>query len=221
MKILLVEDDPMLGPELQAALVRERHVIDWVRRGEEGLAALAATHYDLLILDLGLPGCDGMDVLRTLRRDGRDLPVLILTARDGMNDRVHGLDAGADDYLLKPFDLNELLARLRALGRRSSDNATTTDVVHGNLCLNTRGQTVTMNGEPIALSRREYMLLEVLVKRPGQIFTRQQLEEALYSWGDEIGSNTVEVHVHHIRKKIPGNIIVTVRGVGYRLGCCE
>lgn len=220
MKILLIEDDPMLGPELQAALKSDNHAIDWFRQGEEGLSALAASHYDLLILDLGLPGCDGMEVLRTLRRDGRSLPVLILTARDGVNDRVDGLDAGADDYLLKPFDLDELLARLRALSRRTTEG-TTTALQHGDLTLDTRSHAVSFKGQAVNLSRREYMLLEVLIKRPGQVFTRQQLEETLYSWDDDIGSNAVEVHVHHVRKKMSGDIIKTVRGIGYRLGSCQ
>lgn len=220
MKILLVEDDPMLGSELQTALRSDNHAIDWFRQGEEGLSALAASHYDLLILDLGLPGCDGMEVLKTLRKDGKDLPVLILTARDGIGDRVNGLDAGADDYLLKPFDLNELLARLRALARRTTEG-TTTELSHGELSLDTRSHSVSCKGEPVNLSRREYMLLEILVKRPGQVFTRQQLEETLYSWDDEIGSNAVEVHVHHVRKKVPVEVIKTVRGIGYRLGSCK
>lgn len=220
MKILLVEDDPMLGAELQAALKDDSHVVDWFRFGEEGLAALAASHYDLLILDLGLPDKDGMTVLKTLRKKGHDVPVLILTARDGVMDRVDGLDAGADDYLLKPFDLNELSARLRALARRNTE-ATSTTLTHGELSLDTRSHQVAFKGEAIHLSRREYMLLEVLIKRPEQLFTRQQLEEALYSWDDEIGSNAVEVHVHHVRKKVPCEVIKTVRGIGYRLGSCQ
>lgn len=220
MKILLVEDDPMLGAELQTALHSDNHVVDWFRLGEEGLSALAGSYYDLLILDLGLPDRDGMDVLKTLRRNGKDLPVLILTARDGIGDRVDGLDAGADDYLLKPFDLNELLARLRALARRTTEG-TSTELSHGKLTLDTRSHSVSCQGESINLARREFMLLEILVKRPGQVFTRQQLEETLYSWDDEIGSNAVEVHVHHVRKKMPIDVIKTVRGVGYRLGSCQ
>jgi len=220
MKILLVEDDPMLGMELQTALRSDSHAVDWFRLGEEGLSALASSYYDLLILDLGLPDRDGMEVLKTLRRNGKDLPVLILTARDGIGDRVDGLDAGADDYLLKPFDLNELLARLRALARRTTEG-TTTELSHGELTLDTRSHAVTCQTMPINLSRREYMLLEILIKRPGQVFTRQQLEETLYSWDDDIGSNAVEVHVHHVRKKMPVDVIKTVRGIGYRLGSCQ
>lgn len=217
MKILLVEDDAMLGASLKAALEKDYHTVDWESRGDKVNQRLPAGAYDLLILDLGLPGKDGMSILTEARRAGQALPVLILTARDSLDDRVRGLDAGADDYLLKPFDLEELSARIRALGRRRTTQAATT-LSHGALSLEPATGIVRFAGKAISLSRREFMLLEVLVKRPGQIFTRQQLEESLYGWDDDIGSNTVEVHVHHLRKKLDNRVITTVRGLGYRLG---
>jgi two-component system, OmpR family, response regulator QseB len=221
MKILLVEDDPMLGASLQDALRGECHAVDWIRLGAEVRPMLGAAEYDLLILDLGLPDGDGVEYLRTLRQSGYGLPVLILSARDGIDARVCGLDAGADDYLLKPFDLGELSARLRALGRRSGSSRAGAQgqiLQCGRIQLDLQGFTASLDDAPIALARREFMLLELLMRRPGQVFTRQQIEQSLYSWGEEIGSNAVEVHVHHLRRKLGNDILVTIRGIGYRLG---
>ncbi|MGB1091207.1 MAG: response regulator [Oceanobacter sp.] len=217
MRILLVEDDPMLGEGLRTALARECHSLDWETSGEHVNALLRQGQYDLLVLDLGLPGKDGMSVLKELRSAGESLPVLILTARDAVQDRVQGLDAGADDYLLKPFDLDELCARIRALGRRQASTAAPA-LELGSLSLIPGSLDVIFKGRSITLARREYMLLELLAQRPSQIFTRQQLEEKLYSLDDDIGSNAVEVHVHHLRKKLGSGIVKTVRGIGYQLG---
>lgn len=220
MKILLVEDDPMLGPSLEMALRGDCHAVDLIRLGAQIQPMLASGGFDLVILDLGLPDGDGIRRLKELRDAGQTLPVLILTARDGIDERVRGLDAGADDYLLKPFDLSELAARLRALGRRSGLQADQTDsrLCRGDLQLDPVRFAVSLKGCPIGLSRREFMLLELLLRRPGQVFTRQQLEQSLYSWDEEIGSNAIEVHVHHLRRKLGSKAVTTVRGVGYRMG---
>lgn len=217
MRLLLVEDDRMLGHSLQQALQAQNYVVDWVETGLNALAALQAEHFDLAVMDLGLPGLDGIRVIEEARAQKLQLPILILTARDSVQDRIRGLDAGADDYLLKPFDLHELFARLRALGRRGSAQAVVNELSHGGIVLDTVHHQVSFHGKAVVLSRRELLLLEVFLNRPGQVFTRQQLEQSVYGWGEEVESNALEVHIHHLRKKFHNDLIQTVRGVGYRL----
>ena len=217
MRLLLVEDDAMLGTSLQQALQAQHYIVDWVQTGISALSALQAEHFDLAVMDLGLPGLDGIRVIEEVRAQNMPLPILILTARDSVDDRVRGLDAGADDYLLKPFDLNELLARLRALGRRHASTASVSTLSFGAVILDTTHHTASYRGQSVNLSRREILLLEVFLNRPGQVFTRQQLEQSLYGWGEEVESNALEVHIHHLRKKFYNGMIQTVRGVGYRL----
>lgn len=216
MRLLLAEDDIMLGEALQEALMKQGFVVDWMKDGHSALHALQSEHFDLAILDLGLPRRDGMEVLSELRKQGSDLPVLILTARDALASRVAGLDAGADDYLLKPFDMAELSARLRALLRRRSGRAQAR-LVHGNIELDPASQQVTWKNQPVPLPRREYMLLKELLEHAGEVLTRDRLESALYGWMDEVESNSLEVHVHHLRKKFYPELIRTLRGVGYTI----
>lgn len=217
MKILLVEDDELLGDGIRAGLMMSGFAVDWVRNGERALAALEDHPYDACILDLGLPGKDGVAVLQQLRRAENALPVLVLTARDTSADKVGGLDSGADDYMTKPFDLEELLARLRALIRRAS-GITSPVIRHGDIALDPVNRRVTRDGEEVHLSGREYALLLDFLTHPQRLRSRSQLEDSLYSWGEEAGSNTVEVYIHHLRKKLGAGIIVTLRGRGYRLG---
>ena len=214
MRLLLVEDDAMIGEAVRAGLRQEGFTVDWVRAAEAGDAALKAEAYALLLLDLGLPRKSGLDWLSELRRRGERMPVLILTARDAVADRVSGLDSGADDYLVKPFDLDELSARVRALLRRQAGRAEPT-LRHGDLTLDPATHEATYKGEPIALSAREFALLAALLERPGAILSRAQLEQRLYGWGEEVESNAVEVHIHHLRKKLGASFIRNVRGVGY------
>lgn len=216
MRLLLAEDDIMLGEALQEALMKQGFVVDWMKDGHSALHALQSEHFDLAILDLGLPRRDGMEVLTELRKNGSDLPVLILTARDALESRVAGLDAGADDYLLKPFDMAELSARLRALLRRRSGRAQTR-LVHGDIELDPASQQVNWKGQPVPLPRREYMLLKELLEHAGEVLTRDRLESSLYGWMDEVESNSLEVHVHHLRKKFYPELIRTLRGVGYTI----
>jgi len=213
-RLLLVEDDRMLGASVQRGLRLEGHAVDWVEDGEAAADALRAEPYDLLLLDLGLPRRGGLEVLRELRRGGERTPVLVLTARDAVADRVAGLDAGADDYLVKPFDLDELNARVRALLRRSSGRAEPVLEVAG-LRLDPAAHEVTLDGVPVTLSSREFALLEALLERPGRPMSRTRLEERLYGWGEQVESNAVEVHVHSLRKKLGSRFIQTLRGVGY------
>ena len=217
MRILLVEDDAILGDGILAGLNLADYAVDWVRDGEAARLALLDHPYDACVLDLGLPRRDGLSVLNELRGRGNRLPVLILTARDTSADKIAGLDAGADDYLTKPFDLPELLARLRAIVRRASGEASPR-LEHAGVTLEPAGKRVTFNGQPITLSAREYALLHDLLRHKTQIRTRAQLEESLYAWGEETGSNTVEVYVHHLRKKFGAGFIRTLRGLGYQLG---
>ncbi|WP_153110690.1 response regulator [Propionivibrio limicola] len=217
MRILLVEDDALLGDGIHAGLKLADHAVDWVRDGEAARLALLDHPYDACVLDLGLPKRDGLSVLKDLRNRGSRLPVLILTARDASADKVAGLDAGADDYLTKPFDLQELLARLRALLRRAAGEAKPT-LEHGGVVLEPAAKQVSFNGQNVLLSAREFALLEDLLRHKNHIRTRAQLEESLYAWGEETGSNTVEVYVHHLRKKFGADFIRTVRGLGYQLG---
>lgn len=216
MRILLAEDDIMLGEALQDALHAQGFVVDWLKDGEAALQALLNDSFDLLILDLGLPRRDGMDVLTEIRRREMDIPVLILTARDATRDRIAGLDAGADDYLLKPFDLGELSARLRALLRRRSGRARP-EIRHGELRVDPAAQRVFLSENEIILPRREYMLLKELLDHAGEVLTRDKLEASLYGWMEEVESNTLEVHIHHLRKKFGSDFIRTVRGVGYMI----
>ena len=217
MRILLVEDDSLLGDGIRAGLKLADYAVDWVRDGEAARLALLDHAYQACVLDLGLPKRDGVSVLKDLRQRGNDLPVLILTARDSSADKIAGLDAGADDYLTKPFDLLELQARLRALIRRAGGSATPT-LAHAGVVLDPATKRVTRDGEPITLSAREYALLHDLLSHKTHIRTRSQLEESLYAWGEETGSNTVEVYVHHLRRKLGADFIRTVRGLGYQLG---
>ena len=216
MRLLLVEDDALLGDGIRAGLAQEGFAVDWLGDGEAALAALAADRFDLMVLDLGLPGLSGLEVLRRMRGAGNDLPVLVLTARDGVADRVAGLDNGADDYLTKPFDLDELNARIRALLRRAGGRASP-HLVHGGLVLDPAAHGVTLEGEPVELSRREYAVLHTLLEHRGKVLSKSQLEEALYGWEMEVESNTLEVYIHHLRKKLSAQLIRTVRGVGYTI----
>lgn len=217
MKILLVEDDELLGDGIRAGLTLASFAVDWVRRGDQALAAAADHAYDACVLDLGLPGKDGLTVLRQLRRSGSALPVLVLTARDTRQDKVAGLDSGADDYLTKPFDLEELLARLRALLRRATGIVSPV-IRHGSIELDPASRRVTLAGAEVTLSGREYALLLDFLTHPQHIRSRSQLEDSLYAWGEGSGSNTVEVYIHHLRKKLGRGLIETLRGRGYRLG---
>jgi len=217
MRILLAEDDALLGDGIVAGLKMADYAVDWVRDGESARLALLDHDYDACVLDLGLPRRSGLSVLDELRRRGKRLPVLILTARDTSADKIAGLDAGADDYLTKPFDLPELLARLRALIRRTTGDASPT-LEHGDVALQPATRQVTYKGEPVLLSARELALLHELLRHKNLIRTRAQLEESLYAWGEETGSNTVEVYIHHLRKKFGADFIRTVRGLGYQLG---
>ncbi|CAG9177087.1 Transcriptional regulatory protein QseB [Cupriavidus laharis] len=221
MRVLLVEDDAMIGDSVKLALRQEGFAVDWVQDGEAGLAAATQVGgpgegacYDLVLLDLGLPRRSGLDVLRTLRARGVSTPVLILTARDAVADRVAGLNAGADDYLVKPFDLQELAARMHALARRAEGRAEPV-LSYGAISLNPATREVTQNGEPVHLSAREFSLLSALMARPGKVWSVAQLQERLYSWDDEVGSNTVEVYIHALRKKFGAALIRNIRGVGY------
>ena len=216
MRLLLVEDDAMIGSAAQQGLRQEGHAVDWVRDGREAELAVGNGVYDLVLLDLGLPRRDGLSVLRTLRARGERVPVVIITARDAVSDRVAGLDAGADDYLVKPFDLDELAARVRAVGRRHAGRAEAL-LRAGDLEIDTAARLVKWKGREVALSAREYALLEALADRPGAFLTRSQLEERLYGWDEEIASNAVEVHIHALRRKLDPAIIRNVRGMGYSL----
>jgi len=214
MRLLLVEDDAMIGEAVLDALRTEHYAVDWVRDGVMADAALRSESYDLVLLDLGLPKRDGLDVLRSLRARRSAVPVLVATARDAIGDRIAGLDAGADDYVVKPYDTEELLARIRALIRRSAGRAEPV-FSHRGVSLNPATREATVNGEPVSLSAREWAVLEAMLARPGVVFSRAQLEEKLYGWKDEISSNAVEVYVHGLRKKLGSELIQTVRGLGY------
>lgn len=214
MRVLLVEDDADLGEGIRVALKPERYTVDWLQDGRSALHALSNESFDIAILDLGLPRLDGLEVLRALRAAGNPLPVLILTARDATSDRIAGLDAGADDYLVKPFDVAELKARLRALLRRSF-NRPQPELVYRNISLDPATQSVTLDDKPVSLTRKEFLLLHELLSQPGRVFTRDKLQQVLYGWDEEVESNALEVHVHHLRRKFFPELIRTVRGVGY------
>jgi DNA-binding response OmpR family regulator len=217
MRILLVEDDRMIGAGLRAALRQGGHAVDWVTDGRAADGALATEAFDLVLLDLGLPQLDGVDVLRALRGRGNDTPVIVLTARDALASRVAGLDAGADDYLVKPFELDELLARMRAVTRRHSGRADGA-LEAGAVRLDPATKQVWLGGAPVLLSAREFALLEALMARPGAILSRAQLEDRLYGWGDAVESNAISVYIHQLRRKLGEDFIHTVRGVGYYVG---
>ena len=214
MRLLLVEDDPMIGAGVQRGLKQEGHTVDWVRDGAAAELAVADGVYEVILLDLGLPRKSGLELLAGLRRKGVATPVLVITARDSVADRVKGLDAGADDYLVKPFDLDELSARIRALTRRQGGRASPVIEV-GSLALDPAKHVVTLGGAPIALSKREFSLLHALMKQPGVPLSRAQIEESLYGWDEEIESNAVEVYIHSLRRKLGAERIRNVRGVGY------
>lgn len=214
MRLLLVEDDPMIGESVLDALRAEHYAVDWVRDGLMADTALTSQHYDLVLLDLGLPRQDGLETLRGMRGRLDRTPVLVVTARDAVQQRIAGLDAGADDYLIKPYDLDELLARIRALLRRAEGRAEPVYQHHG-VSLNPATREAEVDGKPVTLSAREWAVLEALLARPGRVLSRAQLEEKLYSWKDEISSNAIEVYVHGLRKKLGAELIQNVRGVGY------
>lgn len=216
-RILLVEDDDLLASGLLLALQRANYIVEHVRDGQSAVRAASDNIFDLVILDLGLPGLDGTEVLKTVRASGNSVAVLILSARDSTRDRITGLDLGADDYLVKPFDLDELLARIRVLERRRS-GLPVNQLRMGGLVLDLANYSVSWKGQPVALQRREFMLLKRLIEHPQSVFSRAQLEEALYGWGEGLESNAIDVHVHHIRKKISPSVVRTIRGVGYRIG---
>ena len=216
MRILLVEDDAMIANGLMTALRQEGHALDWMRDGRQAAAALQSDKFDLVLLDLGLPERDGLDVLREMRRRADSTPVIIVTARDEVRDRVAGLDAGADDYIVKPFDLDEVSARMRSVARRRAGR--------GDPCIEHRGirldpvtHAVEHNGAAVALSAHEYAVLEALLQRPGAVLSRAQLEDRVYGWGEQVESNAIEVYIHVLRRKLGSDSIRTLRGVGYTI----
>lgn len=215
MRVLLVEDDPMIGEAILAALKDASYAADWVKNGQTALTTLGSQYYDLLLLDLGLPGKDGLEVLSRIRASDNPIPLLIITARDSLDDRLRGLDGGADDYVLKPFEMVELLARMRAVLRRKGGSATPL-LSNGTLSLDpvTRESSVN-NGTPVQLSNREFALLQALLVRPGAILSRADLEDRIYGWGEEVESNAVEFLIHALRRKLGSDIIKNVRGVGW------
>lgn len=215
MRVLLVEDDTMIGEAIQGALRDASYATDWVKNGQTALATLSGQHYDLVLLDLGLPGKDGLEVLRSIRARDNPVPLLIITARDGLDDRLRGLDGGADDYVLKPFEMTELLARMRAVLRRKGGNATTL-LSNGVVSLDqaTREATV-IDRASVQLSSREFSLLQVLLVRPGAILSRSDLEGRIYGWGEEVESNAVEFLIHALRRKLGSEVIKNIRGVGW------
>jgi two-component system response regulator QseB len=216
-RILLVEDDESLASGLASALARANHLVEHVNDGQKAVDAFNVGGFDMAILDLGLPKIDGTEVLKTIRQKNNHIPVLILSARDATQDRILGLDLGADDYLTKPFELDELMARIRVLERRQSGKSQNL-LEMGHLSLDLASFTVKWKGELLDLQRREFTLIKKLVENPQQVFSRSQLEESLYGWGDGVESNTIDVHVHNLRKKTSPDIIKTIRGIGYRIG---
>ncbi len=216
MRILVVEDDPILGNGLRAGLSLGGATVDRVGDCADAAAALASSDFSAIVLDVMLPDGSGIDLLRDLRAAGDRTPVLLLTARDGVGDKVTGLDAGADDYLAKPFDLDELAARLRAITRRDTGRAEP-ELRHGPIRVNPADLTASVDGRPVSLSRREFAILSALMERPGQVRSRGDLEERLYGWQEDVESNAVEVHIHHLRAKIGREAIETLRGLGYRM----
>ncbi len=217
MRLLIVEDDELLGDGLQTVLQQRGHTVDWVQDGITADHALQREYYDLAILDLQLPKLSGQELLTRLRSENNEIPVLILTARSELTDRVQMLNSGADDYVVKPFEMDELCARIQALHRRNKGHASPQLQVD-NICLDQQAHTVTVDGRPVSLSNREFSVLQLLLENSGRVISRAKIEEALYGWGDEVESNAVEVHIHHLRKKLKTNPIRTIRGVGYIIG---
>jgi two-component system response regulator QseB len=215
-RILLVEDDQMLGEAVRDGLRQEGYVVDWVQDAGAALAAFSTSSFNALVLDLGLPGRDGLSVLRWLRHNGRATPVVIVTARDRISDRIGGLDAGADDYLLKPFDIEELCARLRAITRRASGCADSVLTI-GDVVLDMRQRTLTCQGASASLTAREYAVIELLMRKAGCLVTRAEIEEELYGFDDHIASNAIEVHIHNLRRKLGARFITNLKGRGYRV----
>lgn len=216
MRILLVEDDELLGDGLRTGLIQYGYTVDWLKDGLSADQALKTENFDTVVLDLGLPKMPGITVLQNLRGRGQTMPVLILTARESIDDRVKGLDSGADDYLTKPFDLDELCARLRALQRRFSSRAEPL-LVHENITLDPAAHTVSLNGEPVSVSRREFALLQKMLENAGRVLSREHLTQSLYGWGEDVDSNALEVHIHNLRKKFGQTFIHTIRGIGYMI----
>ncbi len=216
MRVLLVEDDELLGDGLRTGLNQYGYTVDWLKDGLSADQALKTENFEIVVLDLGLPKLPGITVLQNLRGRGQTMPVLILTARESIDDRVKGLDSGADDYLTKPFDLDELCARLRALQRRFSSRAEPL-LVHGNITLDPAAHTVSLNNEPINVSRREFALLQKLLENTGRVLSREHLTQSLYGWGEDVDSNALEVHIHNLRKKFGQTFIHTIRGIGYMI----
>ncbi len=217
MRILLVEDDPMVGAAVRKGMQQDGHTVDWVRDADAAEAALDAGAFEFMLLDLGLPGKSGLELLAALRRAANPLPVIVCTARDAVSDRIRGLDLGADDYLVKPFALDELAARIRAVMRRRLGQSGGL-LEYGPLALNPATHEVFLHGQPVALSGREFAILEALIERPSAVLSRARIEERLYGWDDEVASNAVEVHIHKLRRKLGEGSIKTVRGLGYSLG---
>jgi two-component system, OmpR family, response regulator QseB len=216
MRILLVEDDELLGDGVRAGLVQNGYTVDWVKDGQSAIQALKSDTFEIIVLDLGLPRRSGLEVLSTLRREGIKTPVIILTARETVEDRIKGLDAGADDYVVKPFDLSELCARIRSLQRRSTARPEPL-LSFGNIVLDPAAHTVTKDNEQVSLSRREFALLQKFLENTGRVLSRDQLTQSLYGWGD-VDSNALEVHIHNLRKKFGSDFIRTIRGIGYMVG---
>lgn len=214
MRLLLVEDDELLGDAVKTGLTQFGYVVDWLADGESARLAVKSEIFDLIILDLGLPKLSGLAFLQAIRHQGNKTPVIILTARESIEDRVKGLDSGADDYLIKPFDLNELSARIRALVRRSVGRADAI-IQYRNITLDPAAHTVLLNNEKINLPRREFSLLQKLLENTGQVLSRDKLMQSIYGWDEDVDSNTLEVHIHNLRKKLNANFIRTIRGVGY------
>ncbi|MFM0220283.1 response regulator transcription factor [Paraburkholderia caledonica] len=215
MRVLLIEDDLMIGEAIQDALKDASYATDWIRNGPTALTTLACQHYDLVLLDLGLPGKDGLEVLTSIRAIDNPVPLLIITARDGLDDRLRGLDGGADDYVLKPFEMAELLARMRAVARRKAGNAAPV-LGNGIVSLDPATREASVNGgSPVQLSSREFSLLHALLVRPGAILSRSELEDRIYGWGEEVESNAVEYLIHALRRKLGSEVIRNVRGVGW------
>ena len=222
MRVLLAEDDPMLGRATCLGLTQTGYAVDWVTSGDQGLAAMDGQRYDCVLLDLGLPRLSGEAFLRRIRAQSRYTPVIILTARGQLEDRIHMLDEGADDYLVKPFDLDEVAARVRAVVRRAqASEESEDDLVHGPLSMNPSNRSVMWNGRHVPLTTKEFWVLELLMRRRNRMVSRQQIEEALYGWGEEIESNAVQVHIHHLRRKLDARLIVTARGLGYQLASVQ
>jgi two-component system, OmpR family, response regulator QseB len=216
MRVLLVEDDELLGDGLRTGLMQYGYTVDWLKDGSSADQALKTENFDVVVLDLGLPKLTGIQVLQHHRARGQTTPVIILTAREAIEDRIKGLDSGADDYLTKPFDLDELCARLRALQRRKAARAEPL-ITHGNIIVDPAAHTVKLNGELISVSRREFALLQKLLENTGRVLSREHLSQSLYGWGEDVDSNALEVHVHNLRKKFGQGFIHTIRGIGYMI----